>query len=54
MVRDRFDRIPDPINTRGMGLSDRLMWGLAVFTFKMPWLLQFDQKVRGGEDPVLA
>ncbi len=31
-VRACFDRIPDPISTRGIGLSDCLMSGLAVFS----------------------
>ena len=54
MMRERFDRVPDPISARCMSLSDCLMSGLAVFSFKLPSLLQFDRKVRGGEDPVMA
>ena len=54
MTRERFDRVPDPISARCMSLSDCLMSGLAVFSFKLPSLLQFDRKVRGGEDPVMA
>ena len=54
MTRKRFDRVPDPISARCMSLSDCLMSGLAVSGFKLPSLLQFDRKVRGGEDPVMA
>ena len=53
-MRACFDRVPDPLRTRGISLSDCLMSGLAVFSFKMPSLLQFDTRVRGGEDPVQA
>ncbi len=53
-VRACFDRVPDPLRTRGISLSDCLMSGLAAFSFKMPSLLQFDARVRGGEDPVRA
>ncbi len=53
-MRAFFDRVPDPLRTRGISLSDCLMSGLAVFSFKMPSLLQFDTRVRGGEDPVQA
>ena len=53
-MRACFDRIPDPINPRDFTLADCLMSGLAVFSLKMPSLLQFDTQVRGGEDPVQA
>ncbi|MCY4208013.1 MAG: hypothetical protein OXD29_08705, partial [Roseovarius sp.] len=54
MMRERFDRVPDPIGARCMSLSDCLMSGLAVSGFKLPSLPRFDRKVRGGEDPVMA
>ncbi|MCY4315476.1 MAG: hypothetical protein OXC66_05090, partial [Roseovarius sp.] len=54
MMRERFDRVPDPTGARCMSLSDCLMSGLAVSGFKLPSLLRFDRKVRGGEDPVMA
>ncbi len=53
-VRACFGRVPNPVRTRGISLPDCLMSGLAVFSFKMPSLLQFDRQVRGGGDPVLA
>ena len=53
-MRACFDRIPDPIKARDFSLPDCLMSGLAVFSLKMPSLLQFDTQVRGGEDPVQA
>ncbi|MCY4207908.1 MAG: hypothetical protein OXD29_08165 [Roseovarius sp.] len=52
--RKHFDDIPDPIRTRGTGLSDSLMSSVAVFSFKMPSLPRFDRNTRGGEDPVMA
>jgi len=54
MVRACFDRVADPLDIRGITLSDCLMSGLAVFSLKMPSLLQFDKRVRLGEDPVQA
>ena len=54
MTRERFDRVPDPTGARCMSLSDCLMSGLAVSGFRLPSLLQFDRKARGGEDPVMA
>ena len=54
MMRERFDRVPDPISARCISLSDCLMSGLAVSGFKLPSLPRFDRKVRGGEDPVMA
>ena len=53
-VRECFDRVPDPVQSRGITLSDCLMSGLAVFSLKIPSLLQFDTQVRGGGDPVQA
>ena len=53
-MRKCFDRVPDPIRSRDFSLSDCLMSGLAVFSLKFPSLLQFDLKMRGGEDPVQA
>ena len=52
-VRRAFDAVPDPVDPRGLSLSDCLMSGLAVFSLKMPSLLQFDSMVRLGEDPAL-
>ena len=54
VVRECFDRVPDPVRSRDFSLSDCLMSGLAVFSLKTPSLLQFDMQVRGGEDPVQA
>ncbi|MCY4209113.1 MAG: hypothetical protein OXD29_14360, partial [Roseovarius sp.] len=53
-MRQHFGGIPDPIRTRGTGLSDCLMSGLAVFFFKTPSLPRFDRNTRGGGDPVMA
>ena len=53
-MRERFDGIPDPIKTRGATLSDCLMSGLAVFSFKTPSLPRFDRNTLGGGDPVAA
>ncbi len=53
-VRACFDRVPDPLRTRSISHSDCLIPGLAVFSFKMPSLLQFDTRVRGGGDPAHA
>ncbi len=52
-VRRAFDAVPDPVDPRGLSLSGCLMSGLAVFSLKMPSLLQFDSRVRLGEDPAL-
>lgn len=54
VIRDCFDRVSDPVNTRGVTLSDCLMSGLAVFSLKMPSLLKFDELVRGDEGSVQA
>ena len=53
-MRKHFDGIPDPVVNRGMTLSDCLMSGLAVFSFKTPSPLRFDRNTRGGVDPVMA
>ena len=53
-VRACLHRIPDPISTRGIGLSDCLMSGPAVFSFRMPSLPRSGRQVRGGGDPVMA
>ena len=49
-----FQCVPDPLRTRSISLSDCLMSELAVFSFKVPSLSQFDTRVRGSEDPVRA
>ncbi len=53
-VRACFDRIPDPIDTRDFSLPVGLTSGLAVFSPRIPSLLQSGRQVRGGEDPVRA
>ena len=53
-MRERFDGVPDPIKTRGTGLSDCLMSGLAVFSFKTQSPLRFDRNARGGGGPVMT
>ncbi len=53
-VRGCFDRIRDPISTRGISLSDCLVPGPAVFSPRIPSLLQFDTQVRRGGDPAQA
>ncbi len=42
-MHECFERIPDPINPPDFTLLDCLMSGLAVFSLKMPYLLQFDK-----------
>jgi len=42
-----FRSHPDPFSPRDASLSDCLMSGLAVFSLRMPSLLQFDKQVRG-------
>ncbi len=49
-----FGRVPYTLDTGGITLPDRLMPALAVFSLKIPTLLQFDRRVRHGEHPVLA
>ena len=46
-VRGCFERIDDPLASRGLTLPDTLMSGLAVFGLKYPSLLQFDRDARG-------
>lgn len=53
-IRTCFDDIPDPLNPRQFTLADCLMSGLAVFSLKMPSLLQFDRQMRDGADPIQA
>ena len=53
-VRECLHRVPDPVQSRGITLSDCLMSGLAVFSLKIPSLLQFDTQAPGGGDPVQA
>ena len=53
-MRERFDKIQDPVGNRGFGQADCLMSGLAVFTLKFPSLLQFDQAMRNGKEPTRA
>ena len=48
-VRACFDRIEDPIMSRGLNQTDCLMSGLAVFGMKYPSLLKFDEAVRYNE-----
>lgn len=48
MTRKRFDDLPNPIKTRGTGLSGCPMQGPAVFSFTMPSPLRFDRSNRGG------
>ena len=53
-VHQQFSTITDTVVNRGISLSDCLMSGLAVFVLKFPSLLQFDQALRDGEEPVRA
>ncbi len=53
-VRVCLHRIVDPVDTRGISLSDCLMSGPAVFPCRTPSLLQSGRQVRGGGDPVMA
>ena len=48
-VRACFDRIEDPIMSRGLNQTDCLMSGLAVFGMKYPSLLKFDDAVHSDE-----
>jgi len=48
-VRGCFERIADPLASRGLTLTDTLMSGLAVFGLKYPSLLQFDRDARAVE-----
>lgn len=49
IVRESFDRIKDPIASRGLNLTDCLMSGLAVFGLKYASLLRFDHDARQNE-----
>ena len=53
-IHNCFDRVPVPIASRGITLSDCLMSGLAMFSLKIPSLVKFDQLVRLGENTVQA
>ena len=46
IVRERFDRIQDPVAGRGLTLTDCLMSGLAVFGLKYASLPRFDLDAR--------
>lgn len=49
IVRERFERIEDPVAGRGLNLTDCLMSGLAVFGLKYPSLLSFERDARQAE-----
>lgn len=49
IVRERFERIEDPVSGRGLNLADCLMSGLAVFGLKYPSLLSFERDARQAE-----
>ena len=46
-IRRCFERVEDPVASRGVTLTDCLMSGLAVFALKYPSLLQFERDARG-------
>ena len=46
VVRNCFERIPDPIASRGVTQMDCLLSALAIFGLKYPSLLKFEQAVR--------
>ena len=48
-IRVCFDRIKDPVASRGLNQTDCLMSGLAVFGMKYASLLKFDEDVRTDE-----
>ena len=48
-VRACFDDLNDPVQSRGLGLTECLISGLAVFGMKYPSLLQFDRDARTDE-----
>ena len=54
VARDFLDRIPGPLDTRGITLPDCSTSGPAVLALKMPSILQFDRQVSRGEDPFQA
>ncbi len=43
LARDSFERIEDPVASRGLGLTDCLMSALAMFSLKYPSLLSFER-----------
>ncbi len=49
VVRGCFDRIEDPVASRGLPLTDCLMSALAMFGLKYSSLLSFEQDARGEE-----
>ncbi len=49
IARDCFDRIENPVASRGLTLTDCLMSALAMFGLKYPSLLRFEQDARGEE-----
>ncbi len=54
VVRAHFERIKEPGRSCRHTLTDNLMCGLALFAFKYPSMLQFDERHRGAAaDPVL-
>ena len=54
IVRKCFDRIPDPVISRGITLSDCLMTGVGVFNLKMTSMRKFDKLIRLDESSVPA
>lgn len=53
-VRACFERVKDPLRSRKASLADHMMAALAMFMFKFPSMLDFDDKARGPEaDPEL-
>ena len=53
-MRGMLRVVHDFFGTGGITPPDCLMSELAVFSLKMPFLLQFDRRVCRGEDPVQA
>ncbi len=54
VVRTHFERIKEPGRSCRHTLTDNLMCGLALFAFKYPSMLQFDEQHLGvAADPVL-
>ncbi|MDE0532800.1 MAG: hypothetical protein OXI01_15325 [Albidovulum sp.] len=54
LVCDEIERIPDPVDSRGLTLGDRLASGLAVYLLRFPSLPQFDTEARRGGNPAAA
>ena len=48
VVRANFERIKESGRSCRHTLTDNLMCGLALFAFKYPSMLQFDERHRGG------